>query len=93
VAERVASSRLVKLDTAELSVEPLLPGHPPPVFMDPDGRGMSEDCLLFFDLPTGSEVNSLRNFVSKAANAHVLSIGFVDLPQSALVKYYTVPGV
>jgi len=68
------------------------PGRPPPLFIDMDGVGVSEDCLLYVDLPKSLQVDSLKKFVSEAGGVSVSGITFSTKPGVALVKYMDAPG-
>ena len=81
------------VDGIKLSIEPLVPGHPPPVFDDALGQELSKDCLLFVNLPANAELQSFCQFAIKAAgDIPVISIGFGPEENTALVKYFENPG-
>jgi hypothetical protein len=93
VARRVAERKECGMEGVQLTIEPMKPGRPPPIFIEKDGLRASEDSLLYLDLPqTGIEVESLRTFVASAAKASVGSITFSQRPGVALVRYDDSPG-
>jgi hypothetical protein len=93
VAQRVAERKQFFMEGVQLTIEPMKPGRPPPLFIAKDGLGASEDSLLYFDLPMGyTEVESLRTFVANAAKTPVNKITFSQRPGVALVRYDGSPG-
>jgi len=83
VAERVSNHKPMILNGVSLQVEWLKPGRCPPV----STGHVSNDSLLFVDLPANIEVQRLRDYASKAAGVRVDQIMFSAQPGVALVQY------
>lgn len=84
VAERVSHHKSMTLNGVPLDVEWLKPGRPPLLYT---GDEVSNDALLFVDLPANIEAKLLRNYASKAAGVAVNQIMFSPRPGVALVQY------
>ena len=72
------------LHGASLHAEWLQPGRPPPLCTSNE---VSNDCLLFVDLPANVDKELLRTYASKAAEVDVNRITFSSRPGVALVHY------
>jgi hypothetical protein len=92
VARRVADRRQFSVSGCQLTVEPIKPGHPPPLFIDKGGAGVAKDSLLYVDLPRSVQVDSLRTFVTRAAGVEVVTFTFSTKPGVVLVRYVSAPG-
>ena len=84
VAERVTHHKPMMLNGVSLDVEWLKPGRPPPLYT---ADNVTDDALLFGDLPANIDAELLRNYASDAAGVTVNQIMFSPRPGVALVQY------